>query len=172
MKYASDDFVNAMNNEYYRKILNKVCYKNLKAVCSKDEIKSFIMYTMWHCVSKFDKTKGTAKFSSYLYTSALNNSARLYKKKKKALELREFNDNIHLIRQFEKQSAQREVFEIMESLEDINPEYRKILEQKFLLGMTNKEIGKMNGYCKEAARKKVHKALKVAREIVYNSSEE
>jgi hypothetical protein len=34
--------------------------------------------------------------------------------------------------------------------------------------MTNKEIGEANGYGKEAARKKLKKALELCREIVYS----
>jgi DNA-directed RNA polymerase specialized sigma24 family protein len=51
------------------------------------------------------------------------------------------------------------------SVQDLNPELHKILIQKFYYGMTNKEIGEENGYGKEAARKKLKKALELCREL-------
>jgi hypothetical protein len=55
------------------------------------------------------------------------------------------------------------------SLEDINKELHQIIIQKFYYGMTNKEIGQKNGYGKEAARKKVKKAIELCQEIVYSN---
>ena len=168
MQSVNKIFEEAVKNEFYIGLMNKVCRKNLSSVCTNDEIKSFIDYTIWQCVLKYKPEKGKAKFSSYLYKSAINNSARLYKKKKKNLATTYLHENIAIKRDFEKNQAMVEAFEILESIGEINEEYKKILEQKYILGMTNKEIGIANGYGKECARKKIKKALELCREIVYN----
>ena len=39
----NDIFQEAINNEYYKKILYKVCNENLRDVCTKDEIQSIVI---------------------------------------------------------------------------------------------------------------------------------
>lgn len=169
MQFANEMFQEALENKYYMNILFKICNTNLGTVCTKDEIKSVAMSTLWNCVTKYNKEKGVAKFSSYLYTSAERNTRRLYKKKIKAsskeVELQTYHFST---RQEENRLARQEAFEILESLKDIDPELHDILIKKFYYGMTNKEIGEANGYGKEAARKKVKKALELCKDIVYN----
>ena len=160
-------FEEAINNEYYKKILTKVCHKNLKKICTRDEMRSVMMSTLWSCVQKFNKGRNV-KFSSYLYQSIQNNTRRIYKKK-----AREFNnvnliDNLHSCLVYDNKSIQ-EAKDILDSVQDLNPELHKILVQKFYYGMTNKEIGEANGYGKEAARKKLKKAIELCREIVYTT---
>jgi RNA polymerase sigma factor (sigma-70 family) len=167
MQSANDKkFYEATNNDYYRKILIKVCNQNLKNVCSKDEINSLMMNTLWNCLQKYNKTKNT-KFSSYLYRSIQNNTRRIYKSK-----AREFNnvsiiDNFHSILTTS-DADKKEARDILDSVKDINSELYEVLIQKYFYGMTNKEIGEKNGYTKEAARKKLKKALDLCRKIVYS----
>ena len=52
MQSANDIFQEAINNEYYKKILYKVCNENLRDVCSKDEIQSVALSTLWNCVQR------------------------------------------------------------------------------------------------------------------------
>lgn len=156
-------FEEAINNEYYKKIMHKVCNENLKGVATKDEIKSIMMNTLWSCVQKFDNTK-KVKFSSYLYRSIQNNSRRIYKKKAKDFKNLEYIENYHGIIShnfLEKEEAR----DILMSIQDINLELYNILIQKFYYNMTNKEIGQSNGYGKEAARKKLKKAIELCREL-------
>lgn len=169
MQFANKKFQEALENKYYMSILYKICNANLSSVCTKEEIKSIAMSTLWNCMTKFNESKGIAKFSSYLYKSAENNSRRLYKKKIKMqnseVELQPFH--IHK-RQEEDRIAKQEAFEILESVKDLDEEMYDILVKKFYYNMTNKEIGTANGYGKETARKKVKKALELCRSIVYN----
>lgn len=160
----SRKFEEAINNDYYKKIMYKVCNENLKGVCSKDEIKSIIMNTLWGCIQKFDKEKNV-KFSSYLYRSIQNNSRRIYNKKSKEFKNQEYIENYHAIKV--DTEIKEEARDIMLSIKDLNEELYNILLQKFFYNMTNKEIGEKNGYGKEAARKKLKKALELCREIVY-----
>lgn len=156
-------FKDAIENEYYKKIMYKVCNENLKGVCTKDEMKSIMMSTLWGCIQKFDSSK-QVKFSSYLYRSMQNNSRRVYKKKQKYSKDHEYIENFHGIAKYDN-DAKNEARDILMSIQDLNPELHKILIQKFYYGMTNKEIGEENGYGKEAARKKLKKALELCREL-------
>lgn len=158
-------FQDAVNNEYYKKILYKVCNKNLKNVCTKDEIESIAMDTLWNCVKKY-KTNDKAKFSSYLYKSIQNNSKRLLSKKIKQNKERQLVDNCHVDPSYD-MSSYYEAREILESLKDIDKKSYDILIQKFYYGMTHREIGEFYGFTKEAARKKIKKALEQCRKIVY-----
>ena len=166
MQSANNDiFQEAVRNEYYKKILYKVCNENLRDVCTKDEIQSIAMSTLWNCLQKY-KVNPNVKFSSYLYRSIQNNSRRLYKKKIKVAKERQlFTNQTELI--FDPKSAE-EARDILMSVKEKDFELYNILIQKFFHGMTNKEIGQSNGYGKEAARKKLKKALELCREIVYN----
>jgi RNA polymerase sigma factor (sigma-70 family) len=161
----NDFFQEAINNEYYKKILYKVCNKNLKNVCTKDEIQSIAMDTLWNCIKKY-KINDKTKFSSYLYKSIQNNSKRLLSKKIKQSKEKPLVDNIHSQLSYD-MSAYFEAKEILESLKEVDKVSYDILIQKFYYGMTHKEIGDINGYTKEAARKKIKKALDQCRKIVY-----
>lgn len=156
-------FEDAINNDYYKKIMHKVCNENLKGIATKDEIKSLIMNTLWNCIQKFDDSK-KVKFSSYLYRSIQNNSRRIYKSKAKEFRNIEYIENYHSIPDNDFKNKQ-EVRDILMSVVDLNPELHNILIQKFYYNMTNKEIGQANGYGKEAARKKLKKAIELCREL-------
>jgi RNA polymerase sigma factor (sigma-70 family) len=156
-------FEEAINNDYYKKIMHKVCNENLKGMATKDEIKSLIMNTLWNCIQKFDDQK-KVKFSSYLYRSIQNNSRRIYKSKAKEFRNIEYIENYHSIPDNDFKNKQ-EVRDILMSVVDLNPELHNILVQKFYYNMTNKEIGEANGYGKEAARKKLKKAIELCREL-------
>lgn len=166
MQSANDIFQEAINNEYYKKILYKVCNQNLKDVCTKDEIQSIALSTLWNCVQKYKSNKEVS-FSTYLYRSIQNNSRRFYKKKIKNFKEKQFYDVAQVEISFNHKDRE-EIRDILWSIEDIDKELHQILIQKFFYGMTNKEIGQANGYGKEAARKKLKKAIKLCQEIVYN----
>lgn len=167
MQSVNDKFETAMNNEYYTNISYKICNQNLKSVCSKEEIKSLVMSTLWKCVRKFNSSRSNAKFSSYLYRSMENNSRRLYKKKISTIKEKQLYENTLPKSLISNDTAKREVFEILESLKQRNQEYYNVLVQKFFYNMTNQEIGEANGCGKEWARKKIKKALNLCRRIVY-----
>ena len=167
MQSVNEKFEAAMDNEYYVKILYKICNRNLKTVCSKEEIESLVMSTLWKCVRKYNSSKSNAKFSSYLYRSMENNSRRLYKKKISTVKEKQLYEDTFCRSLVKDESSKREVFEILESLKQKNEEYYNVLVQKFFYNMTNQEIGEANGCGKEWARKKIKKALNLCRKIVY-----
>ena len=159
-------FKNAIGNDYYRKIMFKICQKNLKSVCSKQEMESIMNSTLWKCIEKFKDNKNV-KFSSYLYRSLENNTRRMYKKlqNQKNKEV-PYIDSVHT--KVYDIKTQIEAGDILNSLKEKNEEYYNILIQKYYYNYTNSEIGKLNGYGKECARKKIKKAIEMCRWIVYN----
>jgi RNA polymerase sigma factor (sigma-70 family) len=164
MQSVSDKkFEEAIDNEYYKKIMHKVCKEDLKGVCTKDEIKSLMLTTVWGCILKFDNTK-KAKFSSYLYRSIQNNARRIYNKKSKEFKNHQFLDNYHSVAD-DSYLAKEEARDILMSVKDLDIELYDILIKKYYYGMTNKEIGQSNGYGKEAARKKLKKAIELCRKL-------
>jgi RNA polymerase sigma factor (sigma-70 family) len=160
-------FEEAINNDYYNKILYKVCNNNLKSVCDRDEIKTIVLTTLWNCIDKYN-IKKNVKFSSYLYRSIQNNSRRIYKKKIKESREKPLIDNLHSELLIDNKSFE-EARDILMSIKDLNEELYDVLILKFYYNMTNKEIGLKNGYGKEAARKKLKKALDLCRQIVYSN---
>jgi RNA polymerase sigma factor (sigma-70 family) len=154
-----------INQEHYA-IMKKICYKNLKSVMSQEDMDSLIYYTYAQCLKHYDPSKGQAKFTTYLYHSVNNNSRKIYLKTVRSPEKQTspfFFDSGQST-----ESVSREIFEILDSLKETDEDSHTVLVQKFLYGMTNNEIGKANGYCRESARQKVKKALEICREIVYS----
>lgn len=133
---------------------------------SKEDMDSLIYYTYAQCLKNYDYNKGKAKFTTYLYHSINNNSRKIYLKTVRSPEKQ--TSTFLFDSGNAPQSTNQEVFEILESLKQTDEESYNVLVQKFLFGMTNQEIGKMNGYCRESARQKVKKALETCREIVYS----
>ena len=169
MQSVNEKFDQAAENKYYINIMYRIANKNLLSVCTKEEIKCIVMSTLWKCVSQYDPQKSKAQFSSYLYKSIENNTRRIYKNK---IKIKNSEVELHPFYYSKKQEtndkSKQEAFEILESIKDLDKELYDILISKFYYNMTNQEIGKLNGYGKETARKKVKKAIELARKIVYN----
>ena len=114
-----------------------------------DQIDSIKLNTLWECIKKYDPSRG-AKFTSYLYQN-LNFAFKNELKKK----TREFaTDTLEL-------SAQDSYVDYGDVFEGIPEEYADLLKQKFISNMTMNEIGMINGYSRETARRKVAKAVKI-----------
>lgn len=153
-----------IDNDHYC-LMKKVCYKNLKTVMNAEDMDSLIYYTYAQCLKNYKSDLGQAKFTTYLHHSINNNSRKIYLK---IVRSKEKQTSPFSINRSSYVCYNTELFDILDSLKDIDIASHDILIQKFLYGMTNEEIGKANGYCREAARKKVKKALNICREIVYS----
>ena len=165
MQFANN-YEEYSKNETVKKILNKVCNRYLKYVCSKDEIESLKMTTLWKCSKNFNNNTGKtkAKFTSYLYKSIKNNAKRLKKKKDQReiqlfdfVDVTKYNPDIQI------------AHDILDSIKELNPELHEILILKYYYRYTNTEIGKIKGYTKEYARIKLKKAIELCRQIVYSN---
>jgi RNA polymerase sigma factor (sigma-70 family) len=134
----------AVVNIDYKKIMDKVCSKYNRFV-DADDLSSMRMVTLWQCLNKFDPSRNV-KFTSYLYQQ-LTFAIKNFLKKKK----REFT-NIPF-------DVAKESMENMEVVMlDFPDEYKKLLRQKYIYRMTMSEIGQINGYSRETARRRFNKA--------------
>lgn len=114
-----------------------------------DQVESIKLNTLWECAKKYDPTRG-AKFTSYLYQN-LNFAFKNELKKK----VREFATDTLESNALDTYVDYSDVFDGMPK------EYADLLKQKYIANMTMNEIGMINGYSRETARRKVAKAVKI-----------
>tara|TARA_B100002019_G_scaffold282003_1_gene286736 strand:+ start:374 stop:850 length:477 start_codon:yes stop_codon:yes gene_type:complete len=136
-------------------IMNKVSfpYKN-NIDC--DEIDSIKMDILWNCINNYDPKRGS-KFTSYLYQQLSFAFRSRVKKKKKEYASEFVRDNTACL----KTQSDMNCYDMLEGLPlDVSC----IIKQRFVDNMTMKEIGSVNGYSRETARRKLIKAVKICRE--------
>lgn len=114
-----------------------------------DQIDSIKLNTLWECIKKYNPEKG-AKFTSFLYQN-LNFAFKNELKKKS----REFSTDVLENNTPDTTVNNSDIFD------GIPLESAKLIKQKYIYNMTMNEIGKMNGYSRETARRKVAKAVKI-----------
>lgn len=147
----NDKFASKWNDSNVSNIMNKVANRYRRNI-DVDEIESIKMNTLWKCIEKHDENK--SKFTSFLYSQlsfALKN-----KVKKKKLE-------------YNSPSIEKEDFKAVVSMEytdivsGLPEETREILNQRFYQNLTMKEIGKINGYSRETARRRLKNAINLCK---------
>lgn len=114
-----------------------------------DQVDSIKLNTLWECAKKYDPERGT-KFTSFLYQNL--NFAFKNELKKKAREFA--TDTLE-------NSTPDLSIDNTDIFDGIPSEYADLIKQKYIYNMTMKEIGKINGYSRETARRKVAKAVKI-----------
>lgn len=147
----NEKFASKWNDSNVSNIMNKVANR-YRANIDVDEIESIKMNTLWKCIEKHDEDK--SKFTSFLYSQlsfALKN-----KVKKKKLEY-----NCPTIEKEDfKAVVSMEYTDIVSGLPD---DTRQILNQRFYQNLTMKEIGKINGYSRETARRRLKNAINLCK---------
>ena len=135
----------AVKNIDYKKIMDKVCSKYQRFV-DPDDISSLRYVTLWECLNKFDPSRNV-KFTSYLYQQLTFAIKNFLKKKKREFTTIPFDvcgktstENLEVV------------------MLDFPEEYSRLLKQKYIYRMTMTEIGQMNGYSRETARRRFNKA--------------
>jgi RNA polymerase sigma factor (sigma-70 family) len=145
-------FEDLWNDSNVQNIMNKVSNRYNRKI-DLDDLESIKMDVLWKCIDKHDPSK--SKFTSYLYqqlTYAMKN-----KLKKKS---NEFNcDSIE--KQDDKYQSKLKVIDAVSGLDQ---EAINILSQRFYDNMTMAEIGKLNGYSRETARRRLKSAIKYCQE--------
>ncbi len=147
----NEKFASKWNDSNVSNIMNKVANR-YRANIDVDEIESIKMNTLWKCIEKHDEDK--SKFTSFLYSQlsfALKN-----KVKKKKLE---YNCSTIEKEDF-KAVVSMEYTDIVSGLPD---DTRQILNQRFYQNLTMKEIGKINGYSRETARRRLKNAINLCK---------
>lgn len=147
----NNQFSKKWNDSNVSNIMNKVANRYRRNI-DLDEIESIKMNTLWKCIEKHDEEK--SKFTSFLYSQlsyALKN-----KVKKKKLEY-----NCSSIEKTDyKAEISLEYIDIVSGLPD---EARNIINQRFYQNLTMKEIGRINGYSRETARRRLKNAINICK---------
>tara|TARA_B100000497_G_C7440292_1_gene274033 strand:+ start:68 stop:544 length:477 start_codon:yes stop_codon:yes gene_type:complete len=147
----NNQFSKKWNDSNVSNIMNKVANRYRRNI-DLDEIESIKMNTLWKCIEKHDEEK--SKFTSFLYSQlsyALKN-----KVKKKKLEY-----NCSSIEKTDyKAEMSLEYIDIVSGLPD---EAKNIINQRFYQNLTMKEIGKINGYSRETARRRLKNAINICK---------
>lgn len=147
-----------------------------------DEVESIRAEWLWHAIRKFDKEKfPNTKFSSYLFGQvvygfriALKNKQRESRKSQRheTSYIPESKGWIHLhprhlrtdvissVVNMEKCKKTSESHRrAKDFLMDLPKDIRSILELRYIHNMTMDEIGALNGYSRETARRKINSAI-------------
>jgi RNA polymerase sigma factor (sigma-70 family) len=135
-------------------IIHTVSNKFIKSIDPHD-ISSISMATLWRCVQRYDKTKGT-KFTSYLYQQLLY----AFKNELKKRKLEFCCDSLEKISD---EKTKQEAFDILNSLPQ---KTKKLLEQRYYDNMTMTEIAEANGYSRETARRRLKNAITTCEKMV------
>ena len=156
MKYVTDEeFETAYNNQDNKNIIKAVTKKYSK-ILSKDDQTSCGMHGLWRCIQNHDDKYGR-KFTTSLFIHVEWECRRHLSASKK--------NKISFLGEMDSEIASsitgNEALEILDTL----PENQKdIIYQRFYENRTLEEIGKSQGYSKEAARQNINKIICKLRE--------
>ncbi len=148
-------FEDKWNDPSVQSIMAKVSGRYRKNI-DVDDIDSIKMDTLWSCVERFDPNRG-AKFTSYLYQQL--SYAFKNKVKKKKFQFSNVADLEKVDIDFEN------YMNVKEFLVGLDEELIEVIEQRFYKNMTMIEIGQVNGYSRETARRRVQKAVKICKDM-------
>lgn len=152
-----------------RSILGKASSMYIKSL-NRDELLSCELEAMWKTLQYHEEGKGN-KFTTSLWTFtvwACNNLLREKKKKRNRVLVTTSIpiENIDIPVEYDTIDSDY-ITECFKKLN--NKELELVLRQYYLESHTMEEIGKLNGYSKETARKKISKGLAKMRKICSNS---
>tara|TARA_Y100001938_G_scaffold147891_1_gene230183 strand:- start:729 stop:1193 length:465 start_codon:yes stop_codon:yes gene_type:complete len=145
-------FENYWNKIDIQNIMNKVAGR-YKSAIDFDDIESIKMQTLWKCIEKYDKSRGS-KFTSYLYQQL----SFAFKNKLKSKKVEFANGEIE-----KPDPRSRNKYEVIDILTGLDADLEEVITQRFYHNMTMVEIGHANGYSRETARRRLKKAIKTCK---------
>ena len=156
MKNVTDaEFEKAYKNQDNKNII-KAATKKYSSRLSQDAQKTCGLHGLWRCIKNHDDKYGR-KFTTSLFIHVDWECKReIGALSRKPLSfLGEFDNEIAFT------PASGEISDILETLSE---KQRQIIHQRFYENRTLEEIGKKQGYSKEAARQNINKILSKLRE--------
>lgn len=157
--------MNTVNDKEYCIAYNCVDNKKIMNFAAKpfirliddDELERCKMIGLWIALQTYNKRKKT-KFTSYLKSRVrweclhylISNKSMISLNKMKELSVGDGIDKIDL----------------KEAISNLSNEAQKLIYQRFTTGLTFKQMGRLNGYSHETARKKLKKILTELRQIM------
>lgn len=152
-KVNNDDLILISKDENLVKLKNNILRRFVSI--DRDDGYSLYLVAAWKALGKYDegqKTKFSTYFCSIFYKECLSHLKSLKKHSK-------VKQNI-----FDKQSV--EPCKFNEYMELVPEKYGALLYDRFVLGLTLKELGKKYDRSYEVMRRRLKKAIKILREVM------
>ena len=150
-KVSNEEFELKYKNKDNANIIRAVTKKYSNAL-SQDERKTCGMYGLWKCIQGHDPKYGR-KFTTSLFMHVEWECRRELSKKKRS--------KISLLGELDEQVPCDKTFSGgLEIFECLNEKQASMIYQRFYQNMTLEEIGRLQGFSKEAARQNINKILK------------
>lgn len=128
-----------------------------------DELHTCKLLGLWNCLKTYDKKQ--SKFTTYLFNYVTWECKKILKERiathKKDLKIRRAFSN-----RFE-YDHNKMLFELNDSLDKLDEKDRKLYDEYFVANKSLREIGKMNGYSKETARRNINRLKKLIKSLVW-----
>lgn len=160
-KVSDQEYENAYKNRDNRKVIDSVTSR-FRKVIDRDDLQSAGDMALLRCLEYHDDSYNQ-KFTTSLWRFTDWECKRVLRSKKNKLSAMQLS-TIEV--ELPQNEGNKESEYVNEYIELLPIENRKILQQYYYQGMTMEEIGKANGYSKEAARQKINKSLKKLTEIL------
>lgn len=161
---SDEEFQVAYENTDNRNIIRSVCGKYSKQL-SRDELRSCGMIGLWNALQKHDpkyKRKFTTSLWKWVTWECLREVGR-----SKRFAPKHFEDVEACF--YEDERVENRAF-VVGCLSKIPKFNRKIIKQRFLLGMTFEDIGQANGLSKETARQRYLESIDKLKEVCSQTS--
>lgn len=149
---TNKEFEAAIKDENFIKIAKSIFKKFGKVRWTADDKREIYLDALWYSLTNWDETKSI--FTTYFYNN-IRYKILTFVDKNKLKELTNFN----LSRILGKEKHQDDNLDnIIGGLHD---KYKTPIMQKFVLGMSAKEIGSENGYSRDYALKLIKKGIRL-----------
>lgn len=158
---TNEEYEKAYNNKDNRKVIDSVTSKYAKKV-DKHDLSSAGLMALWRCLSYHDDSFGQ-KFTTSLWRFTDWECKRILRSQKNRVSCMQLSAiEIDLP---EENVMTDDVKFMKECVHLLPKDEKEILQLYYYQNLTMEEIGKANGYSKEAARQKINKSLRKLTEI-------
>lgn len=167
---SNEEFEDALNNQDNAALIRFITNR-YAGVLTEEDRRTIGLDALWRAL-QYHKPGKNQKFTSSLYRFTVWECNRALKKKNGGpsfVQMPEDEDG-RIMEMPDKQVDLDTILHVRERIKRLPRKWqRKVLEQRFLCGMTAAEIGQRNGYSRETARQRIKSAvislLKINRRI-------
>lgn len=148
------EYEEAQENINYKKIMHAASGR-FKKIIPPNELKRCKLMGLWEALRRFDPSYNR-KFTSYLYDQVKYQCLKYI-----SMNSRWTAECISNQYDFEAPSENKDLKMVLTML---TPEEQELINQRFIMRMTLKEIGEANGYSHEIARRRINDIIKILKE--------
>jgi RNA polymerase sigma factor (sigma-70 family) len=167
-KVSNEEYSQAYENKEYKRVIGRVVGRYVK-VLDKDERIIAGLIGLQRCLEYHDESFGQ-KITTSLWRFTDWECKRILKAKKSKMKMVN-ESSISIDSLPNTKEVSEETLFVRECLPFLNEIDRKVINQYYFDGRTFEEIGQINGYSKETARKKVNKGLDNLKKIIEKNGE-